>query len=320
MEVTVETKGTKISKSNNIFKVRKVNNEEIKLSYNQVSSFVLYPGVSITTDAVCLALEKNVEIYFMDEYGLPLGKIWDSRFGSTSLIRREQYRVFSSEAGSEIGKEFILKKADAYMEQLKKFSGYSSEVEKIEKFSKSIAEIKGYPEDIRNSVMGYEGNIGKVYFSVLSKELPAKYKFDGRNKEGGDYFNNLLNYVYGILYRVCEKELVKAGLDPFLGIFHSDSYNKKSFLFDFIEEFRPDASKIAFDFIKKKYVRENYFDSNFKLSQEGRREISQFFRKNFEKKIFYMKKNWDKYSVIRLEAQRVAKILKGDEDEVSDIL
>jgi CRISPR-associated protein Cas1 len=320
MEITVESKGSKIFKRNNIFRIKRQDNEEVKISYTQVKSFVLYPGVDITTDAINLALEKNVDIHFVDDYGMPVGRIWNNKFGSTSLIRREQCKVFSTIEGSEIGKEFILKKVKAYAEHLKELAYEGDKINDIEKFTQCIIDTVGIPNDIRNVVMAYEGNIGKIYLSCISEKLPEKYKFNGRSLGGKDYYNSLLNYSYGMLYRICEIEIVKAGLDPFMGIFHADSYNKKSFLFDFIESFRPNASKIVYDFIKKKYIRSTHFQEDFKLTTEGRVEISRFFKKNFEKKRVYEGKNWDLYSIIRLEAQKLARTLKGDKDEISDIL
>jgi CRISPR-associated protein Cas1 len=51
-------------------------------------------------------------------------------------------------------------------------------------------------------------------------------------------FNSLLNYGYGMLYGKVEGALIKAGIDPYVGIFHRDDYNRPALVFDVIERYR----------------------------------------------------------------------------------
>ena len=89
-------------------------------------------------------------------------------------------------------------------------------------------------EDVRGSIMGIEGSGGRIYFEAISFILPDRYKFEGRSRNPAkDEFNALLNYGYGILYSKVEKACIIAGLDPYVGIIHTDHYNKKSLVFDF---------------------------------------------------------------------------------------
>ncbi len=53
-----------------------------------------------------------------------------------------------------------------------------------------------------------------------------------------DIFNCLLNYGYGILYGKIEGALIKAGIDPYVGVMHRDDYNRPVLVFDIIEKYR----------------------------------------------------------------------------------
>ena len=53
----------------------------------------------------------------------------------------------------------------------------------------------------------------------------------------------MLNYSYGVLYGRVERLLILAGLDPFIGFFHCDSYKKPSLVYDLIEPFRAIAER-----------------------------------------------------------------------------
>lgn len=68
-----------------------------------------------------------------------------------------------------------------------------------------------------------------------------------RQHPAADAFNAALNYAYGMLYTTVETALFAAGLDPYLGIFHADQYDKPTLSYDLIEPFRPWADRLVLD-------------------------------------------------------------------------
>jgi CRISPR-associated protein Cas1 len=93
--------------------------------------------------------------------------------------------------------------------------------------------------DVAPSLRGWEGLSAKKYFKCLSVLLPEPYQFEKRSHNpAADEFNAALNYGYGILYGKIESSLIKAGIDPYVGIFHRDDYNRPALVFDIIEKFR----------------------------------------------------------------------------------
>ncbi len=127
----------------------------------------------------------------------------------------------------------------------------------------------------------------KLYYSILSRLIPDPYKFDGRSfRPARDEFNCMLNYAFGVLYGKVEKACVIAGLDPFVGIMHTDNYNKKSLVFDLIENYRDYALRVVFSMFSRKKVNKEYFDKisgGLKLNKEGKKallvELSEYFDK-----------------------------------------
>jgi len=88
---------------------------------------------------------------------------------------------------------------------------------------------------IRYELQGYEGIAGKAYFDCIRQFLPEEIKFERRQREAGDIYNCSLNYLYGILYAKIKRICFKSRLDPYIGIMHTDVYNKPTFVFDLIE-------------------------------------------------------------------------------------
>lgn len=61
--------------------------------------------------------------------------------------------------------------------------------------------------------------------------------------------NALLNYGYGILYGSIQVELIKAGIDPYIGVLHRDNYNKPVLVYDIIELYRTWIDEVVFSLV-----------------------------------------------------------------------
>jgi CRISPR-associated protein Cas1 len=309
MELILESKGSKLSKDGKIFVVKKYDGEKIKIPTVDLERIIIQQGIQITSDAIILALNKGIDIFIYDNYNKILGKITNDNFGSTNKIRRNQYSYFSMEKGTYLGKKLLLTKFDGFIKILEK---YKIEYEGLNEFYRKLSEIEGVPNDVRANIMGYEGNITKLFYQYINRILPLKFQFSKREHQNAqEKFNIYLNYIYGILYRICENELIKSGIDIYIGIFHTDDYNKKAFLFDFIEEFRPYAIDALIEFILKKYSRNEYIIDG-EISFEGRKALLDFFKKYLQKKEIYNEKFYERKYVITLEARRIASLLKED--------
>jgi CRISPR/Cas system-associated endonuclease Cas1 len=47
----------------------------------------------LSTDAIKLAMDNNIDVIFLDEFGDPFGRVWHSKLGSTTLIEMFRYLV-----------------------------------------------------------------------------------------------------------------------------------------------------------------------------------------------------------------------------------
>ena len=73
----------------------------------------------ITTQAINLALNNNIDMVFLDSYGDPTGRIWFAKMGSTALIRRKQLEFGESIEGLRIVKDLVKKKIENQLSFLK---------------------------------------------------------------------------------------------------------------------------------------------------------------------------------------------------------
>ena len=326
MQLVINTYGSYLHVIKDSFEL-KVDDKKHRISPIKVDSILITTGASLSSDAVKLALENNIEIQFLDKYGQSLGKVWHSKLGRTSYIRRKQLDLISSKEGIFIIKDLMINKTKNMIEHLNELSTRRSKENKkylkkkqseIKEKLKNIKDLDGNEiDDIRYNLMGYEGNISQIYFNALSYIIPDRFKFKGRsNRPAKDEFNCLLNYGYGILYSKIEKALILSGLDPYVGILHTDGYNKKSFVFDFIEPYRIHIDKIVMKSFSKKEINKNYFDKikgGFSLNKDGKAYFINEVNEYFDQKIRYDHRDIKIKNIIQYDAHKLAnKILEED--------
>lgn len=317
MQLVINSRGSYLRKKNNCFLVK--NEDKIfEVSVKKVDNILITTSAYLSTDAVKFAVDNNIDIIFLDHFGNPYGRVWHSKLGSTTLIRRKQLESSTGEKGLNLAKEWVICKIENHVDFLKNLANSRSNKEKVinecivslEKKMFMLQKMEGSLEEKRNSIMAIEGIAGKEYFEVLSHIIPERFKFNGRSRNPAkDEFNCLLNYGYGVLYSMVEKGCILAGLDPYLGFIHTDNYNKKSLVFDLIEIFRILVDKTVIYLFSKRKVKKEYFDqikNGLSLNQEGKVVLISELNETLEKKVRYRGRNIKNRNTIQFECHRIA--------------
>ncbi|MCF6148685.1 MAG: CRISPR-associated endonuclease Cas1 [Candidatus Kuenenia sp.] len=323
MQLVINTYGSYLQKNGDCFKVRK-DDQVFEVSVKKVNSIMITTAAYITTDAIKLAMDNNIDIIFLDEFGDPFGRVWHSKLGSTTLIRRRQLEIADTKDGVHLALEWVKKKFDNQIDLLtrlresrsRKSAEITAYIEKLRNCRNSLdslvpPETTGIGiDDVRGSVMGIEGSGGRIYFEAVSFLMPDRYKFKGRSRNPAqDEFNALLNYAYGILYSKVEKACIIAGLDPYVGIIHTDHYNKKSLVFDLIENFRIWADETVIKIFAGRDVKQDHFDkleNGFTLNKEGKATLVSAFNAFLDESIRYSGRNIKRGDIIQFECHRIA--------------
>lgn len=327
MQLNINTKGTYIHIKDDMFEIRvkKENSEYEKFHYSskKVNSIILSQGVALTTDAIKLAVRNNIDIIFVEDDGFPIGRVWHSKLGSTTKIRKKQLEASTNEIGFNWVKIWIVQKVqnqiDLLMELKKhrseKISFINEKVNNIENLKNSLLIINsGYIKEVADIIRGLEGTAGRIYFETLSSLLSNEYKFDGRSsRPAKDPFNAFLNYSYGVLYSKVEKSLIIAGIDPYIGFLHRDDYNQLSMVYDFIEQYRIFADNVVFKLFSGKKVNQTHTDkitNGFSLNKEGKILLMENFNKYFEEEsVRYKGRNHTRSNIIQFDAHSFANSL-----------
>ncbi|MEX0607952.1 MAG: CRISPR-associated endonuclease Cas1 [Balneolaceae bacterium] len=323
MQLYITTFGSFLHIKDGMFEVKYTEEGEKikkKIPPKKVSSIVMDRGTSLTYEAIKTALSHNIDIVFAEGDGAPIGRVWHSKLGSTTKIRKRQLEASMTELAVIWIKVWVAAKITNqidFIKELKKHRSARAEkiddvLDKMESLVKKVELLSGdVITDIAETIRGYEGTAGRFYFGLLSSLLIKEHQFKGRSyRPAEDPFNAFLNYGYGILYSRIEKCIMIAGLDPYVGFLHRDDYNQTSFVFDFIEPYRPFVDLTVYRlFSGKKVNQDHYYEitNGIGLTKEGKKLIVESFIKKFDTdKIQYRGRNQTRMNAIQQDAHSFA--------------
>ena len=322
MQLVINNFGAYLRKHNDMFLVM-MDEKNIEVPVIKVDNIWISTSALVSTDAIQCAMKNNIDIVFLDEYGDPYARIWHPNLGSTPLIRRRQLEASVGDKGLDLVKEWIQKKLKNQIDLLKKLKKTRPEqreqlafvIEQIQKYNKQICELEGKIDESRQKILGLEGISSRIYFEALSDALSQKWKFKGRSRRPAkDPFNCTLNYGYGVLYSIVERTCILAGLDPYIGFLHTDDYNKKSLVFDVIEQYRSHVDEIVLFLFTRKMMNDTCFDlveGGCVLNDNGKKILMTTLNDHFDTQVMYQRKKTKIRNIIQSNCYCIANELTG---------
>lgn len=315
----MNTFGTSLSRDNEGFVISHKDGRQ-RIPPDGIKSIQIGKGAQITSDAVMLAIENEIEVLFTDRSGMPVGRIWSPKYGSVSTIRKGQLNfTFSKEALTWI-KEVIRQKIENQQALLLMMKADTDELERkrgkaisrLEDYRAKVASLDGeIVPDVSFRLRGWEGVSTKIYFEALNWFIPEAYRFENRSQHPAtDVTNALLNYGYGILYGKIEGALIKAGIDPYIGVLHRDDYNRPVLVYDVIELYRVWVEYVVYSLVAQRAVTEECYsvreDGSCWLEGLGRRILIQSLNDYLDEVITVKSVSRSRSTQIQLYAQQLA--------------
>ena len=317
MQLVINTYGAYLHREGTLFLV-KIDGKTSTVAARKVQSILIATGASFSSDAIQLAVESNIDVLFVDKFGDPYGRVWHGRPGSTTAIRRRQLEIAATDEGLALAKTWGLRKLDNQIDLLTRLrerrtrlsTTLTQSIDSLKALRPGIAAVAGPLSDVRSTLLGLEGNAGRLYWETLSHVIPEPFTFSGRSRNPAkDEFNCLLNYAYGVLYGTVERACLLAGLDPYVGFVHTDHYAKPSLVFDLIENYRIWADETVIDLFAGRKIKKDQFDplrNGFTLNKEGKAVLIEAFTRFLDEPIRYRNRNVSRRDSVQLDFHRFA--------------
>ncbi len=324
MELILNTFGVSLNRDNEGFVINTSEGKQ-RIPTVGIDSIQISRGAQITSDAVMLAIEHEIEVMFMDKAGKPIGRIWSPKYGSISTIRKGQLNFIYSHNAVDWIKEVLLKKIENQQALMLLFNNddhpetdTEKNIARLEDYRNKIRTLDGdIVNDIAPMLRGWEGQASRIYFSTINAFLPEQFRFNIRSQHPAlDITNAFLNYGYGILYGRIEGALIKAGVDPYIGVLHRDDYNRPVLVYDIIEMYRIWVDYVVYTLLAQNVITEEFYsvreDGSYWLEALGRRVLIQSLNDYMDEVITVKGVTRSRLTILSLYAQSLAQKFKEE--------
>ncbi len=200
-------------------------------------------AVSLTAYLLCELVKKKVKVIFCDEKRNPSSELLPY-YGSHDTSLKVRYQMeWSRKTKQLVWTELVSEKIRKQQELL----------EQIEKKDEALLLCSYVQEITLGDSTNREGHAAKVYFNGLFGL--------GFTRTAENSINAALNYGYGIILALVNREIVANGYITQVGLFHGNMFNPYNLGSDFMEVFRPIVDRMVlnlnpdkFDTEEKRYM------------------------------------------------------------------
>lgn len=209
-------------------------------------------GVSISSTLITECAIRGTRIFVSDNRGNIVSDISGVRAHGVGQTRRMQVLFLeNNRAASELSMRIVYGKIRNQRAVLLYFAKSSSSrqsgvsenltraAEALKRSAEQAFEISRSNADVRARLLGIEGEAAAIYWQawVDSGLLPTSFvSREGRGSS--EIVNSALNYGYAIVVSRVWNAVLVAGLEPYLGFYHTDRPGKPSLVLDMMEEYR----------------------------------------------------------------------------------
>ena len=324
MELILNTFGVTLNRENECFVITSADGRQ-RIPPDGIKTIQVGRAAQITSDAVMLAVEHEIEVLFMDRAGTPVARVWSPKYGSISTIRKGQLNFTYTHDALVWIKEVILKKIENQQALMLLFQTdeeadrrkVEKNIQKLEDYRNKIRVLDGeVVNDVAPTLRGWEGQASKIYFSTINMFLPEQFRFEQRSQHPAtDVANAFLNYGYGLLYGKIEGALIKAGVDPYIGVLHRDDYNRPVLVYDIIELYRVWVDYVVYTLLSQNAITDEFYsvraDGSYWLEALGRRVLIQSLNDYLDENVTQKGVVRSRMTHLTLYVQNFAKKLKS---------
>ena len=315
-------KAGRISRHDNTVYVE-TNDGKRALPVEDIDSLYLFGELDLNTKVLNFIAQKNVPAHVFNYYGFYAGTFYPREYLNSGFLLVRQVEHYSDATKRlEIAREIeraavhnILKNV-AYYETRAQNSSRMTEVrEEMERMERGIDGARDVSE-----LMGIEGNVRELYYSVWPAILGPDVEFEKRVKRPPDNLvNALISFGNSMLYATALSEIYRSQLNPTISYLHQPGERRFSLALDLAEIFKPlIVDRLIFLLLNTRQIRQEQTRTDVGgcyLDEEARR----LFVKNYEEKLQTtikhrtLRRNVSYQHLIRLECHRLIKHLLGTE-------
>lgn len=208
-----------------------------KIHLNEIGMLIVEStAVSMTSYLLSELMKNKIKVVFCDEKRNPCSELV-SYYGShdTSSKIRKQIE-WTKDDKDHIWTEIVSEKIKQQALMLQRYQKEEANM------------LFEYMEEVEfGDITNREGHAAKVYFNTL---------FGKKFTRTDETVNAALNYGYGIILSIFNREIVSSGYLTQIGLFHDNMFNQFNLSSDLMEPFRPLVDQLVVELKPEKFETE----------------------------------------------------------------
>jgi len=303
-----------------------INEKEEKkdIPIEMIDAFYIMSEMNFNTKFINYISQFGIPIHFFNYYTFYTGSFYPREtMVSGQLLVKQVEHYLNEEKRIEIAREFIEGASFNIYRNLRYYNGRGKDVSiymhQIEELRKQLPSVTKVDE-----LMGYEGNIRKIYYEAWNIIINQDIQFEKRVKNPPDnMINSLISFVNTLFYTKVLGEIYKTQLNSTVSYLHQPSTKRFSLSLDISEIFKPlIVDRLIFSLLNKKQITEKSFIKDFeylRLKEDASKLIVQELEERLKQVIQHkdLNRKVSYQYLIRLECYKLIKHLLGEKKYLS---
>lgn len=310
-----------LKRKDNTLQFQNEDGEKRYIPIETVDEIYVMGEMELNTNLINYLSQYGINTHFFNYYSYYTGSFYprEKNVSGELLVKQVEYYI-NQEKRLEIAKKFIDAASYNIYRNLRYYNGRGKDLkeymDKIESLRKKIYESNSISE-----LMGYEGNIRKIYYESWNTIINQDIQFKKRVKNPPDNaINTLISFVNTLVYTKVLSALYETQLNPTISYLHEPGDRRFSLSLDIAEVFKPIiADRLIFSLFNKNQITEKSFTRNLNylhLDKDASKMIVSELESRLEKTIKHKELGRSvsyKY-LIKLECYKLIKHLIDEKD------
>ncbi len=295
--------------------------EKRDLPIERVDDIYVMSEMSFNTSLINILSKYGVRVHFFNYYSFYTGSFYPrEKLVSGNLLVHQVEHYSNLQKRMVLAKAFVEGAAYNIHRNLRYYNNRGKDVQtyidSIENFRRQIPFAKNIQE-----LMGYEGNIRKIYYSAWPILIDQDIEFEKRVKNPPDNMvNTLISFVNTLIYTKVLGEIYQTQLNPTISYLHEPGDRRFSLSLDIAEIFKPIlGDRLIFSLLNRNQITAKSFTKGLNylhLTKEASKTVVAELDTKLQTTIKHkdLNKTVSYQYLMRLECYKIVKHLLGEKE------
>lgn len=243
---------------------------KLRVPLHHLNSVVCFGPIQLSTPLMHGLAAQGIALVLLDDHGRFQARLEGPTAGNVLLRRAQHHASLDATRTLCLARSFVagkVRNARSLLLRGAREAKSEDDARQLTRQAQNLAaSLRALPDcaDL-DTLRGTEGEAARQHFIGLSLLVrpDAREHFhlnDGRSRRPPrDRLNALLSFLYSLWMNDCRSALEAVGLDPQVGFLHALRPGRAALALDLMEEFRPQAERLALTLINRQQLRADDF-------------------------------------------------------------